>query len=134
MAVSEAGELFSFVLQAIDRKIPATIMYVTFFIERNYGAKINFLVYFPFILSRMILYFEFEGRRVNAEVTWPKDGDPIEVRVTDKKITKDLPPDLYFDVRPGNKVSYIVEDPQNKRLVELQDVLSRRLQEFVTKS
>lgn len=109
-------------------------MYVTFFIERNYGAKINFLVYFPFILSRMILYFEFEGRRVNAEVTWPKDGDPIEVRVTDKKITKDLPPDLYFDVRPGNKVSYIVEDPQNKRLVELQDVLSRRLQEFVTKS
>jgi hypothetical protein len=81
----------------------------------------------------MLLYFEFEGRRTNAEVTWPKDGDPVVVHLTDKKLTRDLPGDLYFDIEAGNKINYILEDRDNKRLSELQNVIARRLQEFVTK-
>jgi hypothetical protein len=81
----------------------------------------------------MLLYFEFEDRRSHAEVTWPKNGDPIVVHLSDKRITKDMPGDLYFDVR-SNKVTYTLEDSHNKRLTELQSILARRLQEFVTRS
>ncbi|HEX8279448.1 MAG TPA: hypothetical protein VF540_12165 [Segetibacter sp.] len=81
----------------------------------------------------MILYFEFEGRRRKAEVVWPKQGGSITVYLTDKELVRRLPPDLLFDVVAGNKVSYIIESPDNKRLLELQQVLARRLQEFVNK-
>lgn len=82
----------------------------------------------------MLLYFEFEDRRFHAEVTWPKGDDPIVVQLSDKRLTRDLPTDLYFDIKGGNKVSYVIEDPQNKRLSELQSILARRLQEFVNKT
>jgi hypothetical protein len=82
----------------------------------------------------MLLYFEFDDKRVKADVTWPKDKGPITVHLTDAELTRDLPSDLLFDVEAGNKVSYTIEDRDDKRLIELQDVISRRLQEFVNKS
>ncbi len=82
----------------------------------------------------MILYFEFEERRVKAEVTWPKNGGTITVHITDTELANELPPDLLFDIKQGNKVAYTIEDTNDKRLVELQNVISRRLQELVNKS
>lgn len=78
-----------------------------------------------------MLYFEFEGKRRKADVTWPEKGDTIVVHVTDTEIAKKLPTDLYFDVRNENEVSYTIEDRDNKRLIELQNVIRKRLQEFV---
>jgi len=79
----------------------------------------------------MILYFEFEDKRRKAEVIWPKNNnDNIIVHITDRELSKDLPTDLYFETREDNKTSFIVEDPTNKRLVALQEVLNRRLQEI----
>ncbi len=77
----------------------------------------------------MILYYEFENRRMNAEVNWPKDADIIQVQLTDKRLTRDLPGDLLFDVR-GSKIFFTIEDPKNKRLIELQRIISKRLQEI----
>lgn len=82
----------------------------------------------------MLLYFEFEERRVKAEVTWPKNRGTITVHLTDKNLTDEFPTDLLFDIAPGNKVSYTIENPDDKRLIELQNIISRRLQEFVNKS
>jgi hypothetical protein len=82
----------------------------------------------------MVLYFEFEERRVKAEVTWPKNRGTITVHITDRELVKKFPPDLLFDIEAGNKVVYTIEDPGDKRLIELQNVISRRLQEFVNKS
>ena len=79
----------------------------------------------------MVLYFEFEGKRRKAEVVWPKNKESIIVHLTDKDLAKELPTDLYFD--EGNKISFIVEDIQNKRLVELQNVLCKKLQELLNK-
>jgi len=81
----------------------------------------------------MLLYFEFEDKRRKAEVTWPKNDENIIVHITDAEITKALPTDLYFEIDENNKVSYITEDSKNKRLVELQFVLQKRLQELVRK-
>jgi hypothetical protein len=81
----------------------------------------------------MLLYFEFEEKRRKADVTWPKTQGNIVVHVADKELAKDLPTDLYFEVEEGRKVVYTIEDVANKRLVELQNVISRRLQEFVNK-
>jgi hypothetical protein len=81
----------------------------------------------------MLLYFEFEDRRVNADVAWSKNDGPIIVHITDPQLAKEFPTDLYFDVTEGSKVSFIIEDRNDKRLTELQEVITRRLQEFVTK-
>ncbi len=78
----------------------------------------------------MIIYYDFEGRRMNAEVDWPKNGGTIQVQLTDKRLIKDLPADLLFDISRINKITYTIENPANKRLTELQKVLSKRLQEF----
>jgi hypothetical protein len=80
----------------------------------------------------MILYFEFEDRRVKADVKWPKDDESIAVHITDKQLANALPPDLLFDVE-ASRVIFTIEDPANKRLIELQSVIARRLQEFVNK-
>ncbi len=82
----------------------------------------------------MLLYFEFDERRVKAEVTWPKHGRTITVHITDKQLTSEMPPDLLFEIEQGNKVSYTIESSDEKRLIELQKVISRRLQELVNKS
>jgi len=66
---------------------------------------------------------------MNAEVNWPKNAETIQVLLTDKRLIKDFPADLLFDKR-GNKITYTIENPDNKRLAELQRVLSKRLQEF----
>ncbi|MDQ6814947.1 MAG: hypothetical protein M3040_14520 [Bacteroidota bacterium] len=81
----------------------------------------------------MLLYFEFEEKRRKADVQWPKHNGNIVVHVTDKELIKDLPVDLYYEVDKGSKVSFIIEDPLNKRLMELQNVLCRRLQELVNR-
>lgn len=81
----------------------------------------------------MMLYFEFEEKRRKADVTWPKNEGNIIVHITDNELTKDLPADLYFEVTRGNKVDFIIEDSGNDRLLALQNVLSRRLQELVNK-
>lgn len=81
----------------------------------------------------MILYFEFEDRKVTALVDWPKKDEPIVVHLRDAKMVRDFPTDLHFEVDARNKVGFILEDRDNKRLTELQNVLSRRLQEFVNK-
>jgi hypothetical protein len=82
----------------------------------------------------MILYFEFEDRKVTANVTWPKSDDPIVVNLTDRLMVREFPTDLYFEVGARNKVEFIIEDKDNDRLLDLQNVISRRLQEFVNKS
>lgn len=79
----------------------------------------------------MILYFEFEDKRRKAEVTWPKDGDNIVVQVTDRELNGKLPPDLYFDVDKKNKIRYTIENPDEKRLIQLQSVIGKRLQELI---
>ncbi len=78
----------------------------------------------------MIIYYDFEGRRMNAEVDWPNHSGSIQVQLTDKRLLKDLPADLLFDINRINKITYTIENPANKRLTELQKVLSKRLQEF----
>ncbi len=83
----------------------------------------------------MLLYFEFEQRRTKAEVIWPKqEGETIEVHLTDTRLIKVFPPDLFFEVESSRKVSFLTEDPSNKRLSDLQKVIANRLQEFVNKS
>jgi len=78
----------------------------------------------------MILYFEFEGQRRKAEVQWPQNAASITVQLTDAELAKKLPVDLIFDINERNKISYTIENPDNKRLVQLQKVISKRLQEF----
>lgn len=78
----------------------------------------------------MTLYYDFEGKRMNAEVYWPKNAGTIQVQLTDNRLTRDLPDDLLFDINRINKISYMVENPGNRRLTELQKVLAKRLQEF----
>lgn len=81
----------------------------------------------------MMLYFEFEEKRRKADVLWPKNKGNIIVHVTDKELARDLPTDLYYEINEGNKVVFTIEDAANKRLLELQNVLSRRLQELVNR-
>jgi hypothetical protein len=78
----------------------------------------------------MILYYDFEGKRMNAEVYWPKNARTVQVQLTDKRLTRDFPEDLLFDISRTNKITYMVENTGNKRLTELQKVLGKRLQEF----
>ena len=68
-----------------------------------------------------------------ANVTWPKGDDPIVVNLTDRQMVREFPTDLYFEVGVKNKVEFIIEDKDNERLIDLQNVISRRLQEFVNK-
>lgn len=82
----------------------------------------------------MLLYFEFEEQRHRADVTWQKKGENIVVHLTDIALTRKFPTDLYFKVTEGNKVEFDIEDKDNTRLLDLQNVLRRRLQEFVTKN
>jgi hypothetical protein len=82
----------------------------------------------------MLLYFDFEDRRVKAEVNWPKQRGTIPVQITDPRLAREMPTDLFFEVGRGNKVVFTVENPDNKRLTELQNVIAKRLQEFVNKS
>ena len=82
----------------------------------------------------MNLYFEFEERRLTASVDWPEDRDTIVVQLNDPKIARELPTDLFFEIERGNKVTFVIEDKDNKRLIELQRVIARRLQEFANKS
>ena len=78
----------------------------------------------------MTLYYDFEGKRMNADVYWPKNASTIQVQLTDNRLSRDLPDDLLFDINRINKISYMVENPANRRLTELQKVLAKRLQEF----
>lgn len=79
----------------------------------------------------MLLYFEFDGRRVNANVTWPEGEGTIAVHITDKKVASEFPTDLLFDINEANKISYIEENPSDERLTELQSVIARKLTEQV---
>ena len=81
----------------------------------------------------MLLYFEFEEKRRKADVLWPKNKGNIVVHVNDKELAKDLPTDLYYEVDDKNKIVFTIEDAGDKRLLELQNVLSRRLQELVNR-
>ncbi|WP_147201686.1 hypothetical protein [Segetibacter aerophilus] len=81
----------------------------------------------------MMLYFEFEEKRRKADVEWPKNNGNIVVHINDKELAKDLPTDLYYEVRNENKIDFIIEDSSDERLLELQNVLGRRLQELVNK-
>jgi len=81
----------------------------------------------------MILYFEFENRKVTADVSWPEKNEPIIVNLSDPRMIKEFPTDLYFEVGLRNNVEFIVEDRNNPRLIDLQKSISRRLQEFVNK-
>lgn len=78
----------------------------------------------------MTLYFDFEDQRRTAEVTWPENAGSIHVILTDKGLAKKLPADLIFDINRKNIVSFIEENPDNTRLIQLQKIISRRLQEF----
>ena len=78
----------------------------------------------------MILYFDFEGIRMNADVDWPEDANTIYVTLTDKRLIRDFPPDLIYDLSRSNKITFHLENPSNKRLTELQKIIGRRLQEI----
>ncbi len=67
----------------------------------------------------MLLYFEFEEKRRKAEVNWPRDKGSISVELTDSELVRKLPSDLIFDINGRNKVSYTIENPDNKRLLQL---------------
>jgi len=79
----------------------------------------------------MLLYFEYEEKRRKADVAWPKNDGNIVVHLADKDLAQDFPTDLYFEIERGNKVVFTPEDASNKRLLELQTIISRRLQELV---
>ena len=81
----------------------------------------------------MLLYFEFEEKRRKADVTWPKNNDTIIVHVTDRELIKEMPSDLYFEIKGGSKITFVEEDPANKRLSQLQKMIGRRLQELQNK-
>ena len=78
----------------------------------------------------MLLYFEFEEKRRKADVSWPKNGQNIIVHITDPELARELPTDLFYDIENENKVVFTIEDQDNKRLLELQNVIKRRLQEL----
>lgn len=78
----------------------------------------------------MVIYFEFEDRKINADVQWPQDGGTITVHLTDKRVVKNLPADLLFELNDHNKIGYEIEDRDNKRLLDLQKVIARKLQEL----
>lgn len=78
----------------------------------------------------MILYFEFEEQRRKAEVQWPRDAGTINVQLTDSELAAKLPADFIYDINKRNKVSYTIENPDNKRLQQLQKIICKRLQEF----
>ena len=86
--------------------------------------------YLIFINWAMIVYYDFEGKRMNAEVSWPKGAGSIQVQLTDKRLAKDFPADLLFDISRLKRVTYMIENPDNKRLTNLQMVLGKRLQEL----
>ena len=79
----------------------------------------------------MLLYFEFEEKRRKADVIWPKNNGDIVVHITDKELARGLPTDLYYEIDKENKLSFTIEDPENKRMTELQNVLGKRLQELI---
>ncbi len=81
----------------------------------------------------MTLYFEFEEQRRKAEVKWPDDRGSINVQLTDYELTQKFPVDLIFDINGRNKVSYTIENPDNKRLTQLQKIICKRLQEFTNR-
>lgn len=82
----------------------------------------------------MLLYFEFEDKRRRADVTWPKSGETIVVHLNEKELINDFPSDLYFTVEDNRKVEFAIEDSSNERLLDLQNVIRRRLQEFTNKT
>ena len=82
----------------------------------------------------MLLYFEFEDKRRRADVSWPGNNDNIVVHLTDKELASEFPTDLYYTVEDDRKVSFEIEDIANERLLELQNVIRRRLQEFTNKT
>jgi 5'-deoxynucleotidase YfbR-like HD superfamily hydrolase len=79
----------------------------------------------------MLIYFEFEEKRRKANVNWHKNGRDAVVHITDLELAKDLPTDLNYEIEDDNKIVFTIEDRDNKRLLELQNVLKRRLQELV---
>lgn len=64
---------------------------------------------------------------------WPKGDDTIVVNLTDKRLANEMPADLFFEIGDRRQIEFTIEDRHNKRLIELQDVIARRLQEFVNK-
>ncbi len=82
----------------------------------------------------MLLYFEFEDKRRKADVTWPKSGETIIVHLNEQELISDFPSDLYFTIEENRKVEFEIEDSLNERLLDLQKVIRRRLQEFTNKS
>lgn len=78
----------------------------------------------------MTLYFDFDERRRTAEVNWPKNGGSIHVTLSDKELVKKYPPDLIFDINSKNKISFTEENPDHKKLIQLQKAIGKRLQEL----
>jgi|GEM_PF-1941389 len=83
-----------------------------------------------FYIATMTFYYDFEDRRLHAEVYWPANARTIQVELTDSRLIKEFPGDLIFDIKCGRKISYTLENPANKRLSELQRIIGKRLQEF----
>jgi hypothetical protein len=79
----------------------------------------------------MLLYFEYEEKRRKADVVWPKTDGNIAVHIADSDLAREFPTDLSFELERGNKVVFTAEDASNKRLLELQNIIGRRLQELV---
>ena len=78
----------------------------------------------------MIFYFDFEGRKLHAQVYWPDKGTTIQVALTDSLLIRQFPSDLIYELKSGNRIAYTIESRENKRLCELQRSIGKRLQEF----
>lgn len=78
----------------------------------------------------MLLYFDFEGIRYKADLTWPKDDGAIIVHLTDKELTDSFPGDLFFNLNDKGIVGFDAEDMANSRLLGLQNCLRKRIQEL----
>ncbi len=77
----------------------------------------------------MLLYFEFEDQRRRAEVTWPGRDENIMVHILEQDLAAEFPTDLYYTFDDNNRITFTIEDIADKRFIELQTVIKRRLDE-----
>ncbi len=79
----------------------------------------------------MLIYFEFEEKRRKADLHWPKSEEKIVIHLIEPEMTSCFPADLFFKQNDFSKIVFEIEDNANKRLIDLQNTIRRRLQEMV---
>lgn len=80
----------------------------------------------------MLIYFEFLDKRRKAHLTWSRSEEKMIVHLAETQLTSIFPEDLFFTIDASEKVNFEAEDIKNLKLLELQNVLRKRLQEIVS--